>query len=285
MKKIIAFIVFFMLLTNLHAQEVIVIGGAGINQTDSIAQGNFGFAQARLMFNLSDHFRIGPYLGFTQYASTELHQNPNSVLLGREFAYGASLDSYGPMSYYYSYYFWLNMGIKNVADKCQSGYFNSTTLTDGAFLSGGLFITDDSQGWFGNNRLMVEYQKPYNASVNATWKGEKITVQAYNKEAINLVFEGGIKRFGVITNFEPLIHIGGGRDFGRDRNYWELGGGFDFGIFKEYYRDILKAKVFWREDFKNSYNNFSSRTPSGCLGGEIVFNASAFISAISNKKK
>lgn len=281
MKKILV-IVFFMSvsLTN-RATDLIIIGGAGINQADSISQGNFGFAQARLMFNLSENFRIGPYVGFTQYASKELYKSPSSVLLGREFAYGASIDSYGPFSYSYSHYFWLNAGIKNVTDRCQSGYFASNTLTDVAFLSGGFFITDDWQGWFGNNRLMIEYQKPLKAKVNATWKNEAITgIQPYNKEAISLVFESGIKRFGANTNFEPLIHIGGGRDFGRSQNYWELGGGLGFGIFKEYYQDIFKVKVFWREDFKGSYNDFNSRTPSGSLGGEVVLNASALYKVI-----
>lgn len=53
-----------------------------------------------------------------------------------------------------------------------------------SFISGGFFVTDDWQGWFGNNRIMAEYQKPFSSAIQATWKGEKIAniTTPYNKE-------------------------------------------------------------------------------------------------------
>lgn len=271
--KIIFFVLFFAVSLSLSAQELIVVTGGGLSKTDSIVKGNYGFAQARLMINLSPGFRVGPYIGYTQYSSTELTVTPNPFLLGKELSYGLSLDSYGHLSYAYAYYVWVNTGLKNVTDKYQDKDFTSTTSTKEIFVSGGFIVTDDWLGWFGNNRLMWEYQRPLNATVEAKWKGQDVIgVKPYDKEALRLFIESGVKRFGgEKVNIEPLIHIGYGKDFGRQQDYFEVGGGVDAGIFKEYYRDILKVKVFYREDFGGK---------NGTVCGEIVFNPTSLIQAI-----
>jgi len=277
--KIIFFVLFFAVSLSLSAQELIVVGGAGISKTDTIAKGNYGFAQARLMIPVSDWLRIGPYVGYTQYSNTGLTVTPNPFLLGKELSYGLSLDSYGHLSYAYTYYVWLNSGLKNVNDKYQDKDFTSITSTKEIFVSGGLFVTDEWLGLFGNNRLMWEYQKPLSATVEAKWKGQDVLgVQPYNKESLRLFLESGIKRFGGgAVNLEPLIHVGYGRDFGRSQNYYEIGGGIDAGIFKDYYRDILKIKAFYRKDFGSN--------AKGGVCGELVFNASSLIQAFKKNKQ
>lgn len=289
MKNLIFVFLFFAATWSLSAQELIVLGGAGLQKTDSTVSTNYGFAQARYMIALAGNLRVGPYLGYTQYGSKEFYKTPHPALLGKEFSYGLSVDKYGPLNYSHSYYFWLNGGLKSVQDKFQDNFFKSDTKTTEVFLSGGFFVTDEYNwhGWFSNNRFMAEYQKPIKSTIDATWKGEKISnITAYNKESVRLFAESGVRRFGKATgvNIEPLIHAGFGRDFGRDKNYYEVGGGIGLGLMKDWYRDIFKVKVFWREDLNSSYVNVNSRTPGGSLCTEFVFNASALIKAIKKNK-
>ncbi|MFZ2310481.1 MAG: hypothetical protein WAW11_02970 [Patescibacteria group bacterium] len=285
MKKIVFFVLFFAFTWSVSAQELIMLGGAGLQKTDSTSKTNYGFVQARLMINMAGNFRIGPYLGYTQYGSKELYKTPNPALLGKEWSTGLSIDQYGHITYSRSYYYWINTGVKFVRDHFRDNLFDSRTKTNEFFISGGFFVTDDWQDWFGNNRIMAEYQKPFASAVLATWKGEELTnIKPYNKESIRIFGESGIKRIGKPdgVNIEPLIHLGYGRDFGRDRNYYELGGGISLGLFRDYYRDILKVKCFMREDFNGSYLNVNSLTPNS-LCWEFVFNASALVKVIRKK--
>jgi len=278
MKKTLVFAFLMALVLGASAQELILIGGGGLSKTDTVSTGNYGFAQARLMIPVTAGLRIGPYLGYVQYGGTELNKTPHAAFLGKEFSYGISFDSYGHLSYATSYYFWLNTGAKQVSDKFEDNLYKSDTKTKEFFASGGFFLTDDWLGWFGNNRIMFDYQKPSSAKISATWKGSAVTSTPYNKESLRLFLESGVKRFGNENslNVEPLIHLGYGQDFGRSQNYYEIGGGLDLGLFKEYYRDVLKVKVFYRKDF-------SGQIP-GTLCGELVFNASSLIQAIRKNK-
>lgn len=274
MKKLLILALCFVFALSANAQELIVIGGGGFNKIDTIAKGDFGFAQARLMFPLTPGLRVGPYLGYTQYSNMELNKTPNSVLLGKEFSYGVSFDSYGHVSYSYSYYFWVNGGGKNVTDRFKDNLFESTTKTKEMFVEGGFFLTDDWKSWFGNNSIMFGYQRPISSEIRATLSGEKVlNLKPYNKESFRIVLESRIKRFGEKTlTIEPLIHVGYGNNFGSKKEYYELGGGISLGIFKDYYRDILKIKAFHREDF-------DGKTPGG-LCGEIIFNVSSLVQAL-----
>lgn len=287
MKNLIIFMLFFAVTLSVSAQELILLGGAGLQKTDSTATSQYGFAQARLMFNITPNFRVGPYVGYTQYGAIQTYKSPNPKLLGEEISYGLSVDNFGPLNYSHSYYFWINTGLKDVKDKFKDGLFSSNTKTREIFVSGGFFITDEWKSWFGNNRLMFEYQKPLSSTMTATWNKQPITnLKPYNKESVRLYLESGIKRFGEKLNIEPLLHAGYGHDFGREKSYYELGGGFDVGVFKEWYRDILKVKVFWREDFNKTYLDVNSRTPGGSLCGEVVLNVSPIFHLLrSNKVK
>jgi hypothetical protein len=273
MKKIIFFVLFFAFVLGVRAQELIVVGGAGLQKTDSTAQGQYGFIQTRLMIKMAGNFRMGPFLGYTQYGAVQSYKTPNPKLLGEEFSYGLSFDNYGSLNYTHSYYWWINTGGKSVRDKFQDGLFKSYTKTTEIFVSGGVFVTDEWQSLFGNNRLMFEYQKPFKSNMVATWNKESVkNLKPYNKESVRIYLESGVKRFGKKFNVEPLIHAGYGRDFGRSKDYYEVGGGIDIGVFKEWYRDLLKFKVFWRDDFNSTYLDVNSRTQGGSICFEIVAN-------------
>lgn len=223
--------------------ELMAIGGAGYNSRE-----NFGFIEAKLMFKALGSLRIGPYLGYTQYGSEGF--SPKNALLGREFKYGLSLDSYGFWTDNLSHYFWLNTGLKNVRDHYEEKYYDSQTKTNLIFLSGGLSLSNETRTWFSHNQLMIDYQKPIGeASISATWKGKPVKSKAYDKESFRTTLESGIKRFyiGNRINFEPIIHLGYGENFGSSNSYYEYGGGIGFGYFKDWYRDIIKVKVFYRD--------------------------------------
>ncbi len=287
MQKLIVFLVlFFVALSSASSQELIVVVGGGMQKTDTVSTGSYAFAQARLMFPIATNFRIGPYLGYTQYTSNDLTKTPNSALLGKEFSWGASVDNFGSLSYSYFYYWWTNFGIKQVSDEFRDGQaqFKSNTKTNSWFVSGGLMITDDWKGWFGNNRFMFEYQKPLKSQIAATLNGEAIKgLKPYNKESFRLNLESGIKRFGEKVSIEPLIHLGYGRDFGRSKNFYEIGGGVDLGVFKDWYRDIVKVKVFYRQDFASQYSA-ANKVPAGVICGEAVFNITSLVNALKFKK-
>lgn len=280
MKAILVFlfcVLGFGLVASAQKPELIVLGVAGYNKTNVVSEGNFGAAQVRLMIPVFPQLRIGPYLGYTKYTSTELIKTPHPFLMGEEFSYGLSFDSYGHLSYSYSYYAWINGGIKNVKDNFNDGTFKSVTKTNEGFVSGGLFITDDWQGWFGNNRIMFDYQRPLNSDVTATWKGELVKdVKAYNKESYRFVAVSGIKRIGKGSiNFEPVIHLGYGKDCGRTsyNTYLEYGGGIEFGVMKDYYHNILAIKAF-QKSYTNAEKVF-------CV--EVVFSPSSLIQGLRKK--
>jgi len=280
-KTIIFFVLFFSFILGVSAQEIIVVTGGGMQKTDTLQKGNYAFVQARLMFAIAGNLRVGPYGGYTQYGANEFYKIPNPALLGKEWSYGLSVDVFGPLAYSFSTYFWVNTGIKQVNDRFKDQDFESTSLTREWFVSGGLFLTDEWKGWFGNNRLLFDYQKPIKESVVATWQKEPIKgAKPYDKESFRINLESGIKRFGNKVSAEPLIHLGYGQDFGRQKSYYEIGGGFDFGTFKDWYRDIVKVKVFWREDFKGKQLAIGSQTPGGAICIEGVFNLSSFFYAL-----
>jgi len=282
MKKLIFLVLFTLVMVSTNAQEVIALGGYGYNQSDSTHKGDYSFAEARIMFSLSDAFRLGFYGGYVGYGNLVTR---TSVLKGTEWKYGLSMDSYGPLSYSYSYYFWANTGMKNVCDQYQESYYKSKTLTNEIFVSGGMSITDDWQGWFGHNQLMFDYQRPVGMpSITATWKGNTVTNNTpYNKESLRFTLESGVKRLGSVLNVEPIVHLGYGRDFGRSKSYYELGGGLSFGVNKDWYREIFKVSVFQRTDINGTYTNINSTTPGNRLAVEITFNANSAYQLLFNK--
>lgn len=269
-------------MVNTKAQEIIALGGYGYSQADSLNKGDFYFAEARLMFPLSEAFRVGLYGGYVGYGNKI---TGTSVLLGREFKYGLALDSYGPLSYSYSYYTWLNGGMKNTTDTYEEGFYKSKTLTNEIFFSGGFSVTDEWMSWFGHNQIMFDYQRPISLpKISATWKGNSVaSSNPYNKESFRITLESGIKRFGTVLNFEPLIKLGYGQDFGRNKSYYEFGGGIGLGVYKDWYREIFKVSVFQRNDFNGSYNVINSQTPSGRLNVELTFNATSALALILHK--
>lgn len=282
MKKCIFFVLFALAAVSADAQEAIALGGYGYSQADPANKGEYGFAEARMMFRLKGNFRGGLYGGYVGYGNVVTE---TSVLKGRELKYGLSLDSYGALTYSYSYYAWINSGVKNVTDRYHESYYQSKTLTNEIFISGGLSITDDWQGWFGHNQIMFDYQRPIGTpKINATWKGNAVTDnKPYNKESFRITLESGVKRFGKTLNVEPILHLGYGKDFGRDRTYYELGGGLGFGVYKDWYREILKISVFKRNDFKDGYNDINSQTPQSKLNIGITFNATSLYRLLKNK--
>lgn len=281
MKKIFFLALFFVTLTSLSAQELIALGGYGYNQADSVNKGDFTFCEARLMFNLTENVRAGIYGGYVGYGNIKTNV---SMLRGTEWKYGLSLDSYGGLTYSYSYYGWINSGLKNTVDQYQESYYRSKTLTNEFFVSGGLSVTDDWQGWFGHNQIMFDYQKPTSEpKVSATWKDKPVTSTPYNKESFRITLESGVKRFGSTLNIEPIIKLGYGHDYGRQKSYYEYGGGLGFGVYKDWYREIFKITVFQRNDFGAEFNNINSVTPGGRIGAEITFNAASLYKLITNK--
>lgn len=272
-KKIIFFAFLLCIIWSVSAQEVIVVGGAGYQQRKDISKTNYGFAEGRLMINLTEAWRFGPYLGYVQYGSNEIYKKPNPASLGKEFEYGLSFDNYGPIGYSFNHYFWTNIGLKDVRDRFEEGEYASRSNTREWFVSGGFFLTDEWKGWFGNNRLMWSYQKPIKENIRATWQNTPLTgIKPYDKEAYRLTLESGIKRWGGAVTFEPLLHLGYGQNYGSKQQYYEIGGGLDLGIFKEWQRDILKVLVYQRT-FNGTGNNNMTSYKAVC--GEVVFNVSA----------
>lgn len=277
MKKLIFLILLFVGLASANAQELIALGGYGYNQADSVNKGDFAFAEARLMFHLTENFRAGIYGGYVGYGNINTGV---AMLKGTEWKYGVALDSYGPLNYSHSYYGWVNTGMKHVTDFYQESWYKSKTLTNEVFVSGGLSITDDWQSWFGHNQIMFDYQKPISAPrISATWKDLPVTGTPYNKESFRLTLESGVKRFGSVVNVEPILKLGYGRDFGRDKSYYEYGGGIGFGIYKDWYREIFKVTVFKRADFGRDLS-----MPNQKICAELTFNATSLFKLISSKK-
>ena len=279
MRKIIIFMFLFFVAWSVSAQELIVVGGGGYDKKKDISKTAYGFIDSRLMINLTEQWRFGPYLGFVQYASVETYKKPTPSSSGKELEYGLSIDNYGPIGYSMSHYFWINTGFKSVKDNFKEGNYNSNARTNSWFFTGGFILTDDWQGWLGNNRLMWFYQKPVKEEVKATWQNTPLpNIQPYNKESFKLTLESGIKSFGERITFEPLIHLAYGQTFGNQQQYYDLGGGLSFGIFKEWNRDIIKLIVYERH-FDGIKNNTQENIKKS-LGGEAVFNLTAFIKAL-----
>jgi hypothetical protein len=277
MKKCIFFVLFALVAVSAVAQEAIALGGYGYSQKSSTNKGEYGFAEARIMFKLKGNFRGGPYGAYVGYGNVVTGK---SVFKGREWKYGLSLDSYGALAYSYSYYAWINSGIKNVTDQYHESSYQSKTLTNEIFISGGLSITDDWQGWFGHNQIMFDYQKPIGTpKITATWKGKAISDKPYNKESYRITLESGVKRFGKTLNVEPILHLGYGKDFGRDQNYYEYGGGLGLGVYRDWYREILKISVFKRNDFNDINNNSQNK-----MNVEINFNATSLYRLLVKNK-
>ncbi len=278
MRKLVFLLILLLSTVVGSTQELLIQGGGGFSKKDSVQTGNYGFGQIRLMFGSG--VRVGPYFGLTKYGSTELYKNPHSASNGTELSYGLSLDFYGPITYSYSTYAWINTGFKTASDKYNDGTYKSLQKTNGIFLSGGWFVTDEWSGWLGNNRLLFDLYFPLKSTATATWKGDAVDgVIPYDKKSIRLVLESGIKRFGNGVQIEPLIHLGYGNDFGRQKNYYEIGGGIDLGILNVWYRDILKLKVFWRQDFKDQ-SQLLKTTGGGTTVVELNLDVTSFIRAI-----
>jgi len=260
------------IINNTFHPEFIAIGGGGYNNDKSVSREGFGFIEGRLMCKIFNGLRLGPYLGYTQY-STNGFDPKSSTFLGKELKYGLSFDSYKLLNKTWSYYAWLNMMFGNVRDHYQDQDYESRTHTNLISFSGGFSIADELHGWFTHNQLMFDYQKPVgHPKIDATWKGSKVSdAEAYNKESYRIVLESGIKRLymGKKTNFEPLIHLGYGKDFGSNQDYYEFGGGIGFGFFKDWYRDIFKVKAYWR-----------NKQPDSRLNFEAVLNITSLINVI-----
>ena len=255
---------------NFHP-EFIAIGGGGYNNKETVSREGFGFIEGRLMCKIFNGLRLGPYLGYTQYSTKGI--NPKSASLGKELKYGLSFDSYKLLNTTWSYYFWLNAIFDNSRNHYQEGFYEEKTKTNLVSFSGGFSIADELHGWFTHNQLMFDYQKPVgHPKIDATWKGNKISdAKAYNRESYRFTLESGIKRFylGKKTNFEPLIHLGYGKNFDSNQDYHELGGGIGFGFFKDWYRDIFKIKAYWR-----------NKQPDSRLNFEAVLNITSLINVI-----
>lgn len=275
MKKLFFLVLFALAMTRVSAQEVIALGGYGYSEASSLDKGDYGFGEARIMFPLSEKIRLGVYGGYVGYGNKITN---TSILTGTEYKGGVSLDSYGALSYSYSYYGWVNTGYKNVTDNYRELYFKSKTLTNEIFVSGGLSITDDWKGWFGHNQLMFDYQRPFGTpKVTATWKGNAVNSAPYNKESFRINLESGVKRFGKVLNVEPIIHLGYGREFGRDKSYYEFGGGVSLGVFKDWYREIFKVTVFQRECFD------MVNAPANRLNIGLTFNVASAYQLLRSK--
>ncbi len=260
-------------MSNNFRPELMAISGAGYNNQKKTME-NFGFVETRLMFKLFTPLRVGPYLGYTQYG---LEKESYSALLGREFKYGVSFDSYAFLTHSLSHYFWLNTGIKQVTDNYEEKYFASKTKTKLFFISTGLSLSSEVRYWFSHNQIILDYQRPIESSVSASWKGKTVESKAFDKESFRLTLESGVKRFYVNNklNFEPIIHLGYGKSFGSSSYYYEYGGGIGFGYFKDWYRDIIKIKVFYRD----------REIGADRLNSEIVVNLGNFVRIFYFKKQ
>lgn len=275
-KKCFLFFVFLMMVTySVKSQEIIALGGYGYNQSDSLNKGEYGFGEIRLMFPLTEALRAGLYGAYVAYG--DLKGAP-SVLVGKELKYGISLDSYGPLSYSFSYYAWVNTGIDNASDKYQETWYRSLTRTNLLFVSGGLSISDEWSGWFGHNQLMFSYQKPIGTPKVTNWKGEALNSEPYNKEALRINLKTGIKSFGKIINFEPVIRAGYRRNFGENLNLYELGGGLRLGVNRDWNREVLELSVYQTDDF-TSRSNYGKR-----LNIELTLNATSLYYSLKIKK-
>lgn len=233
--------------TNRVFQELIVLGGGGYNQVANTAWSDYAFGEARWMFGR--RLRIGPYVSYVAFNGEEVYKNPKGQYKGKELSLGGSLDSYGAFNIRNTYYTWLTVSYRTIEDYYQENYFASNTKTEGVGIILGYFVTNNRQDWFGNHKLMLSGFIPTKAEVTGTWNGETINnLKPYNKQQCRGTYEIGLKRFGNKIDFEPLLHAGYGYEWGRDRKFYEIGTGFDFGIFKDWYHEIFKAKMFWRQD-------------------------------------
>lgn len=258
-----------------QAQEVIAVGGYGYNQTgdDFNETGDYFFGEARLMLKLKKNFRVGPYLGYVAYGN----ETPISDFSGQELKYGVSIDSYGPTKNLNQYYFWNSLGLKNVRDNYSESLFDSETKTKLIFLEGGLSFARKNYGWFSHYQGTWSYQHPVGKEkVAATWDGNSVNSEPWNKQSLRLTLESGVINFGgKVLRAEPLLKVGYGHEFGREMSYYEYGGGFALGIYKNWYREIFKVTVFKRQDFKKIEGN-----PSGKLNAELVLNVTALTGLI-----
>ena len=258
-----------------QAQEVIGVGGYGYNQTskDFNETGDYFFGEARLMLKLKENFRVGPYLGYVVYGN----ETPISDSSGREFKYGVSVDSYGPTKNLNQYYFWNSLGLKSVRDNYSESLFDSETKTNLIFLEGGLSFARRNYGWFSHHQGTWSYQHPVGKEkIEATWDGNSVSSEPWNKQSLRLTLESGVINFGgKVLRAEPLLKVGYGHEFGREMSYYEYGGGFALGIYKRWYREIFKVTVFKRQDFKKIEGN-----PSGRLNAELVLNVTALTGLI-----
>ena len=289
MKKLLVFLCLSLLLaTQVNAQnapELMLQSGAGYTNQDSIQFGSYGYVEARLMFGHG--FRVGPYVNFTKYGGNQTYPKTHPSTKGTEESLGLSFDIYTHLSYSYSLYVWANGGVKLSNDKFNDGTYKSTQKTTGAFTSGGVFLTDDWGGWFGDTRLMWDYSKPSKSSVDATYKGTKVLgVKPWDKEALRIVLESGIKRIGQgRVQFEPLIVIGYGTDFGRGKSYTEIGAGVDLGILKEWYRPVAKVKIFMRQDTGAKGIAGVTTKAKPTIGVELNIGLSELFNIFSKNKK
>lgn len=274
-KKFFLFFVFLMIVTySVKSQEIIALGGYGYNQSDSLNKGEYGFGEIRLMFPLTEALRAGLYGAYVAYGDVK---GAPSVLVGKELKYGISLDSYGPLSYSFSYYAWVNTGIDNASDKYQETWYRSLTKTNLLFVSGGFSVSDEWSGWFGHNQLMFSYQKPIGTPKVTNWKGEALNSKPYNKETLRINLKTGIKSFGKIINFEPVIRAGYRRNFGENLNLYELGGGLRLGVNRDWNREVLELSVYQTDDFTRS--NYGKR-----LNIELTLNATSLYYSLTTKK-
>lgn len=266
-----------------RAPELIVNTGAGLYKTDSTISGNYGYVQAKFMIG-KGQTRFGIFGQIVGYGENQLTKKPNPASTGTEISGGIAFDSYGQLSYSYDSYFYLNAGAVMSTDKYDDGIYQSTQNNTGVYISGGWFVTDVFQGWFGNNRIMFDCNIPVNSKIKATWKGEPIVAgKPYNKQAFRVVAESGIKRFGKTVQTEFFLHLGGGKNYGQtNAGYTEIGAGVDLGLMKVWYREIMKVGVFWRQNMTNG--NSSSVLHKGTLVAEINISPSALIQALKANK-
>lgn len=256
---------------NWISQELIVLGGGGYGKSDGMNWSDYGFGEARWMFG--KRFRIGPYVSYIAFNGEETYKNPIGQYTGQEVSFGGSLDSYGAFNLRNTYYAWMNISYRKIKDSYHENLFDSKTETSGIGIMFGYFVTNNRQDWFGNHKLMLSGFIPTHAEVVGTWNGSIINnLEPYNKRQFRGTYEMGLKRIGNKVDFEPLLHTGGGYEWGNGHKFYEVGTGFDFGIFNNWYHEVAKFKVFWRQDL--------NATELSGWRAECVFNLSQFIQAI-----
>lgn len=233
--------------SNQISQELIVLGGGGYSEVSDVSWSDYAFGEGRWMFGR--RFRVGPYVSYVAFNGEEIYKNPNGKFAGHEVNLGGSLDSYGAFNLKNSYYAWLNVSYRDARDSYKENCFASETKTEGVGIFFGYFVTNNRQKWLGNHKLMLSGFVPITAEVTGTWDGVEITnLKPYNKQQCRGTYELGLKRFGNKLDFEPLLHAGYGYEWGKNRQFYEIGAGFDFGIFNDWYHEVFKTKIFWRQD-------------------------------------